>query len=744
MKIGRYILMVAAMANSILLSAQVLRNEGNECISGGYLVVSGNYQNESSGDITLDGTITVSGNWTNNGTNNIIATPGTNGEVIFNGAGVQIIGGSGNEFDFENLTINSGSKTQVTAGKGVTVYGTATFADTLILKSTTDVFKPLIATFINKGTVSGNITMELFYKSTGSSTAGTGRGFYFSSPISNATSTILNVPTNVLFYQNEVARQYVKIITSGIDLTVAKGYIFRSATDSLLKFTGTPNAASSYSTPSIPRNDNAHYYLLGNPYPAVINWDDIDKTDNISSTIWYRSCDINGHMVTADTWNSALQEGTNNNGTAAVDGKIPPMQSVWVQCSSDGSGSLSIPNTLRSHSWGNANFFKSKAKNSKNILRLYLYSNDYRDETIIAQSESALNGFDDLDSRKFYLSDPNIAELYTLSSEKYNLVIQSVKPITNDSIVHVGIKVGTEGNYKFLANLSQASSAHNIILEDKLLHIKQDLFSNPEYAFHSLIINDTTRFVIHFLKAPIVKINTPKAVCTPSTVDLTSKAITDGSATGLTFTYWLDNKATVPYTSPANAEAGTYYIKGTATNGTYTISPIEATINPTPSVITTNPTPVNAPETVDLTKPEITLGSTEGLSFSYWLDINATLPYSTPNEALQGNYYIMGIVESSGCFSIAGPVSVIINANTTDVTPNISNETKIYSNENRIHLLNFEQNSLVSIYDILGNLQYSGKVKSNNDIIYCNFISGLYIVKISNSKEVKSKKVYIR
>lgn len=743
MKTRRYILLTVIMINSILLSAQGLRNEGRINVSNGYLIISGNYQNESTGRITLDGTITVSGNWTNNGSTKVIDSPGTNGTVVFNGSGSQTIGGSGNEFDFENLTINSGSKTQVAAGKGVTAYGTATFNDTLILKSSTGLYKPIIATFINLGTVTGNVTMEFFYKSTGSSTAGTGRGIYFSSPISNATSTFLNVPTNPLFYQNEVARQYVKVNTSGTGITVGKGYIFRSATDILLKFSGLPNTTS-YSTPSIPRNDAAHYYLLGNPFPALIDWDAIDKSNNISSTIWYRSCNNNGQMVTADTWNSSTQIGTGNNGVV-VDGKIPPMQAVWIQCASNGSGSLTIPTSVRTHAWGNANFFKSKAKQNKDVLRLYLYSNSQRDETILVQSESAQNGFEDWDSRKLFNNDASIAELYTLSPEKYNLVIQSVKPIKKDSIIRIGVKVGTVGDYRFVANISQANNTNNIFLEDKKLNIMQDLQLNPEYLFHSEIINDTTRFVIHFLQAPKVMANNPEPVCAPSTVDLTSEAITVGSVTGLTFTYWIDNKATISYNSPTNAESGNYYIKGTTSDGRYTIAgPISVVINPTPIVLVSNPDPVTTPETVNLTAPEITLGSTEGLSYSYWLDINATQPYTTPEQALQGEYYIKGVVLSTGCYTIAGPVTVTINGNTTDIPIDNADKSSIYSFENRVYLTNFEKNSLVSIFDMLGREHYFGKIKSHNDIIHCNFKSGLYIVKIANSKDVKSKKVYIR
>ncbi|KAB2867940.1 MAG: hypothetical protein F9K37_11345, partial [Bacteroidales bacterium] len=101
----------------LLSNAQVVRNEGKINVSGGYMIISGSYQNESTGGIVLDGIIQVSGNWTNNGTTNVIETPGTNGEVVFNGTGTQTIGGtSSNVFDFERITINSGSVTEVQAG----------------------------------------------------------------------------------------------------------------------------------------------------------------------------------------------------------------------------------------------------------------------------------------------------------------------------------------------------------------------------------------------------------------------------------------------------------------------------------------------------------------------------------------------------------------------------------------------------------------------------------------------------
>ncbi len=164
---------------------------------------------------------------------------------------------------------------------------------------------------------------------------------------------------------------------------------------------------------------------------------------------------------------------------------------------------------------------------------------------------------------------------------------------------------------------------------------------------------------------PVLTINTPAAVCSPATLDLTSNAIISGSTGVLVggITYWTDALANTPVTNPTAVNTtGTFYIK--AVNGICSdIKPVTLTINSCSCPVAlniTNPSAVCSPFGVDLTSSSITAGSTGVGSFTYWEDATAsTSPLTNFNNVTVGKTYYIKM--SGGACTDIKPVVVTIN-----------------------------------------------------------------------------------
>jgi len=122
---------------------------------------------------------------------------------------------------------------------------------------------------------------------------------------------------------------------------------------------------------------------------------------------------------------------------------------------------------------------------------------------------------------------------------------------------------------------------------------------------------------------PVLTITNPAPVCYPGTIDLTAPAVTAGSASGLTYTYWTNSGATASLSGPNTvAVSGTYYIKGTAATSCYAVKPVSATINPLPVAgISYTSTPYCATGVASVTQTGVSGGT---YSAAAGLSINAS------------------------------------------------------------------------------------------------------------------------
>jgi large repetitive protein len=179
-------------------------------------------------------------------------------------------------------------------------------------------------------------------------------------------------------------------------------------------------------------------------------------------------------------------------------------------------------------------------------------------------------------------------------------------------------------------------------------------------------IGDPVTIIVTVNPLPVLVITNP-SICGAATADLTAVSVTAGSTPGLTFTYWTDAAGTVSYSTPTTANAGAYYIKGTLAGGCADIKPVTVTTIAAPTVVITNPAVCGA-GTADLTAASVTVGSTPGLTFTYWTDAAGTVAYTTPTTAGAGTYYIKGTL-AGGCADIK-PVTVTTIAAPTVVITN--------------------------------------------------------------------------
>jgi gliding motility-associated-like protein len=154
--------------------------------------------------------------------------------------------------------------------------------------------------------------------------------------------------------------------------------------------------------------------------------------------------------------------------------------------------------------------------------------------------------------------------------------------------------------------------------------------------------------------APVATLIQPS--CTVATGTIT---VTSPTGTGMTFSIDGINYTTSNvFTAVAS---GTYTVTARSSAGCTSPGTI-VTLNPqppTPVVLITNPEPVCSPNTVNLTAPGITSGSTPGLIYTYWTNSQATIAYATPTAAVNGTYYIKG-TNTYGCYDIEPAVVSII------------------------------------------------------------------------------------
>ncbi|RYF77529.1 MAG: hypothetical protein EON98_16305, partial [Chitinophagaceae bacterium] len=160
-----------------------------------------------------------------------------------------------------------------------------------------------------------------------------------------------------------------------------------------------------------------------------------------------------------------------------------------------------------------------------------------------------------------------------------NFTISQVASTLNATAIITNAKCGL-ANGAVTIQASGGASGYTFGLDNGSFQTS-NTFNNLGATNHTVVVKDQAGclFSLPFTvnntgNPPNLVITNPTKICPGSTANLQATTVTNGSDTGLVYTYWQDTVATTSLTNPATVANGTYYIKGENKDGCTTIKPV--------------------------------------------------------------------------------------------------------------------------------------------------------------------------
>lgn len=357
-------------------------------------------------------------------------------------------------------------------------------------------------TFVNQGgtLTSTSATIQQYVT--------TGRNWYVSSPVSNATSAVFSAAsssTNKLYVYDETTNTWPQISDNTTSLTPVKGYVANLPSSGTISFTGTINDGNQSIALSRTSGSFAGFNLVGNPYPSFLDWKLAAAANSgVTSSIWYRTKTA-ADAYTFDTYNATADLGTSN-GVKTVTKLIPPMQAFWVYVNA--ASTLSLTNAMRFHEDVSENRLKSANVANVNVLRLNVDNGVNSDEAIVFDNQNALNGIDGYDSPKMPATAGVVPQLSSMVDGSA-MSINGMQSLS-DQEVTLNFITGVKGSFTIRLNAaSTVESDRRVLLKDKRTNVEFDLTEGNAYSFSSDAVTNDSRFSL-VLKTATALLDLPK------------------------------------------------------------------------------------------------------------------------------------------------------------------------------------------------------------------------------------------
>ncbi|MBN2174467.1 MAG: T9SS type A sorting domain-containing protein, partial [Bacteroidales bacterium] len=346
-----------------------------------------------------------------------------------------------------------------------------------------------MAAFIDNGTLSvtGTSTVEQYLTSE--------RWHLVSAPISDAQiATFLNIYLKEYDEPSDSWTYLVQPVTQ--PMNVLQGYS-AWASDLLtgsttVGFNGLLNTGTDYPVTTLSYTAGNGWNLLGNPYPAPLQWNNTWSKTDLSE--W--ACVHNNGID--ECYNALTGESFPDLGDMS-DGIIPSTQGFWVRATS-ASAALTIPASERTFS--DQAFYKESLISIDESVRFRVDGNNAFDAALIQFIGDATQGYDpkyDLEKRWGYDEAPQI---YSIIDENNVFSVNVLPQLYIGLVVPLGLKVGAPGEYQIaLTQLDNMKDGVSVVLEDLKENTLTEMNMNEVYSFTSEPIDEVHRFNVHFKDA---------------------------------------------------------------------------------------------------------------------------------------------------------------------------------------------------------------------------------------------------
>jgi hypothetical protein len=414
-----------------------------------------------------------------------------------------------NSIDIEthNITISNDAALTINPLSSLTLFGNLNIPSTkssraigqMLIKSSSSGTGSLIV----NGTVTGNVTVERYLTNYDNSTDA--KYHFISSPVSIQAiqpEFVTDPPTaGVDFYKfDEATNTWINSKVSGgawnsgfeNNFVVGRGYLVAYPTAPVTKaFSGTLNNNASYVlTCTYTDGQGNGWNLLGNPYPAAIDWNSVTLGDGVDNALYYYDASTQNYIA-------YLRISGDNSTSTGGSQYIPAGQGFMVHANNTGSTkTVTIEKADLTHT-GQDVYYKSSTNLLAGSLSLQITGNNFSDQTIIHFNEQASTDFDgNYDAFKLMSANIQVPMIYTENEENTQFAINGLPQVEEGTSIPVSLRIGADGTYTIEANINEIET--NIFLEDLFTGTSTKLNETSSYSFTASENDNPNRFLLHF------------------------------------------------------------------------------------------------------------------------------------------------------------------------------------------------------------------------------------------------------